>query len=370
MSQKNETLTVALSFLITLGVAGGGFWLVTRSPSQWNPLSRRINPSPSGGTQASPTAIASNAPIEPNAPPSPTNLAQPASQFSAVSDVPSGLFNYGGSTTWAPIRRDVDEELQEAQPRFRLRHVNPTNEAPGSGTGIRMLLNNQLAFSQSSRPLKDEEYSRARQRGFTLQEIPVAIDGIAIAVHPSMTVPGLTIAQLKDIYTSKITNWQQVGGPDLPIKPYSRRLEAGGAVEFFFDNVLGKTNFGPTVEFIPTTTLAIRAVARNPGGIYYASAPEVVPQCTVRSLPMGKGADRFVPPYLEPKINPAQCPSQRDRLNAPAFQTGDYPITRRLFVIVKQNGQSDQAAGEAYARLLLTDQGQQLIEKSGFIPIR
>ncbi len=57
-------------------------------------------------------------------------------------------------------------------------------------------------------------------------------------------------------------------------------------------------------------------------------------------------------------------------MNSQAFRSGDYAITRNLFVIVKQNGQTDQKAGEAYANWLLTPQGQELIEKAGFVRIK
>lgn len=143
-------------------------------------------------------------------------------RFANMQNVPSGLFSYGGSTTWAPIRSVVDPVIQTDWTGFRLLYTDPISGAPGSGTGIRMLIDNQLAFSQSSRPLKDKEHQQARQRGFSLKEIPVAIDGIALAVNPSLNIPGLTIAQIKDIYTGKITNWSQVGGPNLQITPYSR----------------------------------------------------------------------------------------------------------------------------------------------------
>ncbi len=78
----------------------------------------------------------------------------------------------------------------------------------------------------------------------------------------------------------------------------------------------------------------------------------------------------LVAPYQEPFIELSQCPQQRNQLNTPAFQSGKYPITRRLFVIVKQDGGVDQQAGEAYAKLLLTFQGQELIAKAGFVGIR
>lgn len=343
MSQKNETTVLVLALVITLGIVGGGFWWFTRRGVNWGGMvNNQSQPTESSNTET----------------------------FAKVQKVPAGLFSYGGSTTWAPIRGEVDPAIQTVWPQFRLRYTDPTTGAPGSETGIKMLLNEQLAFSQSSRPIKDKEYQQALTRGFTLKQIPVGIDGIAIAVNPNLNIPGLTIAQLKDIYTSKLTNWNQVGGPNLPITPYSRRLEDSGTIEFFAENVLEGQKFGDTVQFIPTTTQALRAVATNTGGIYYASAPEVVSQCSVKSLPLGAKSNQLVPPYQEPVVPLSQCPAQRNQLNAAAFQNGQYPITRRLFVIVKQNGQSDQQAGEAYANLLLTTQGQELIAKTGFVSIR
>lgn len=345
MSQKNETTVLVLTFLITIGLVGAGvWWFIQRSGTGVG----NLTPNQSDRSQQ----------------------LNSVETFARVENVPEGLFNYGGSTTWAPLRKEVDPLIQAVWPQFQLRYTSPVAEAPGSGTGIKMLLNNQLAFSQSSRPIDNEEYQQASQRGFKLKEIPVAIDGIAIAANPNLNVPGLTVAQLKDIYTGKLTNWNQVGGPNLPITPYSRRKEDGGTVEFFVENILGDEEFGTNVEFIPTTTQALREVGNNPGGIYYASAPEVVPQCSVKTLPLGREANELVPPYQEPFVPLSQCPSQRNQLNSEAFKQGQYPITRRLFVIIKQNGQVDEQAGEAYAKLLLTAQGQELIGQAGFIGIR
>ncbi|BAY33339.1 periplasmic phosphate-binding protein of phosphate ABC transporter [Nostoc carneum NIES-2107] len=128
--------------------------------------------------------------------------------------------------------------------------------------------------------------------------------------------------------------------------------------------------FAANVKFIATTTQALKEVAKNPGAIYYASAPEVVGQCSVQPLPLGRTSDQLIPPYKKPFVPLEQCPQQRNQINATAFQKAEYPITRRLFVIVKQNGQGDQQAGEAYANWLLTPQGQELIAKAGFVRIR
>lgn len=338
MSQRNETVVLVLALLITAGLLASGFWWFTKRS---NP--NRADSTPRGAS---------------------------AENFDQVQNVPTGLFNYGGSTSWAPLRSIADPAIQAARPEFRLRYVEPTGETPGSSTGIRMLLDGRLNFAQSSRPLLDQELTRAQERGFRLQQIPVAIDGLAIAVNPNLNISGLTIDQLKSIYTGQTTNWKQLGGPDLAIRPYSRPAKDGGTVELFIQDVLGSQAFGSNVKLTPTTTQALREVASNPGGIYYASAPEIVPQCTIKPLPIGRRPDQLISPYQEPFVPLSQCPGRRNQLNIQTFQSGQYPITRNLFVVVQQNGQSDQQAGEAYANLLLTQQGQELINQAGFVRIR
>ncbi|MDM7327636.1 MAG: PstS family phosphate ABC transporter substrate-binding protein [Thermosynechococcus sp. Uc] len=345
MSQgkSDSLLPLLLSLLITLGLLGIGAVLVLRLINNGKIIGN-------GGLHLGTT--------------------EGQSTFTQVKNVPSGLFNYGGSTTWAPIRRDVDPLLQAAWPNFRLRYVDPPTGTPGSGSGIRMLLNNQLSFAQSSRPLKDEELAKAAAQGIQLAAIPVAIDGLAIAVNPRLGIPGLTVQQIADIYTGKITNWQQVGGPSLKIIPFSRHPEDGGTVQYFIEEVLGKQPLSNTVVIVRDTTDGLRRVAATPGGIYYASAPEVVGQCTIHPLPLGQQKDQYVPPYQEPYVPPERCPQQRNQLNYRAFQEGTYPITRRLFVIAKEGNSPDAQAGRAYADLLLTDQGQAAIKKAGFVRLR
>lgn len=358
MSQRNETAVLVLALLVTAGLVGGGFWLFTKNSNLdlgGLPGSKPNNPTGTGDTNSTPH----------------TTIGQPNGEnFAQVQNVPTGLFNYGGSTSWAPIRLAIDPAIQAARPEFRLRYVTPTGEPPGSSTGIRMLLDGQLTFAQSSRPILDQEYNQAQQRGFRLQQIPVAIDGLAVAVNPNLNTSGLTLDQLKSIYTGKTTNWKQLGGPDVTIKPYSRPKNDGGTVELFVQDILAGQPFGSNVEFVSTTTQALRKLAGSPGGIYYASAPEVVPQCTIKPLPLGRQQGKFVPPYQEPFVPLSQCPGKRNQLNAAAFQSGQYPITRSLFVIVKQNGQIEQQAGSAYSNFLLTRQGQELITQAGFVRIR
>ena len=385
MAQKNDTTIFVVALFVTAGLIGGGLWAF-REPLQTLVSGTNQPPgSPSPSGNASPGSSTVDPSVAQSASPSSsastsTITASPTSASPATSGTgtagtgtsaaPEGLFNYGGSTTWAPLRRDLDPVLQKAQPQFKLRYTDPPSGAPGSGSGIKMLLDGQLAFSQSSRPLNDEEYAKAKDRGYALTQIPVAIDGLALAVHPDLAISGLTIAQVKQIYTGKVTNWNQVGGPNLAIKAFSRNLEEGGTVEFFVENILGGEPLSPSVTSIGTTTEAVRQVSVTPGGLYYASTPEIVPQCTVKPIAIGRTADQYVPPYQSPLIPPQACPAQRNQLNTAVLQSGEYPLTRQLFVIVKQNNQADQQAGEAYANWVLSPEGQELVKKAGFVSIR
>lgn len=358
MAQKNETATLVLALLMTLGlVIGGALFLMRGSGNFLGGLFQTRPQNSSVSRNNSPSAVNSQ----------PRDGLQ---SFADVKDIPSGSFKYGGSTSWAPLRLAVDSAVQAARPEFQLRYLNPDSGVASSGSGIRMLINDRLAFAQSSRPILESELSKAEQQGKDLRQIPVAVDGIAVAVNPGLNLPGLTLEQLKSIYTGQVNNWSQIGGPSLAITPYSRPTNAGGTVELFREDVLGGQSFSPTVEFVATTTQAIRKLAEDPGGIYFASAPEVVPQCTIKAVPLARQGDAFIAPYQEPLVSPVQCPAQRNRLNTNVFQNGQYPLTRNLYVVIKQNSQVEEKAGQAYANLLLTEEGQDLITRAGFVRIR
>ncbi|NEQ98943.1 MAG: PstS family phosphate ABC transporter substrate-binding protein [Cyanothece sp. SIO2G6] len=354
MTQKNELPLLIAALAVTTGIVGvGGWWLFNQFGGSGNPVpglgSGQLSGNDSTLTTTSIDSIAT---------------------FADVPDVPSGRFSYGGSTTWAPIRGDIDPLMTQAHPDFGLRYINPPIGAPGSAPGIQMLLDNQLSFTQSSRSLEADEIAAAQQKGFSLREIPVALEAVAIVVNPDLAVEGITTDQLKGIYAGQLTNWNQVGGPNLAITPYSRSAADGGTVEFFVSSVLEGTALGTNVQYVPTTTEALRAVDNTPGSIYYASAPEVVDQCSAKPIAIGVQPDQLVPLHQLPLVPQSQCPNSRNQINPEVILDGSYPFTRRLFVIVKEDGQPDQAAGQAYANLILTQQGQQLLEQSGFVRIR
>jgi ABC-type phosphate transport system substrate-binding protein len=284
------------------------------------------------------------------------------SSMREIQNVPKGIFNYGGALQFSALAANgMNQAINQAYPEFRLRYTEPLNEKPGSGTSIAMLLNGEVSFAQSGRPLEEDEYNRANTRGFTLEQAPVAIDGVAVYTHPGIDIPGLSVDQLQSIYIGKITNWKQLGGPDLPIRPISRDPKATTTMKMLLKGLKG-AKLSKSVQIVRDYTASVRKTASTPGGISYGSAPSVIGQKTIRPLALAKiGSKQYVPVYVQGR--------EGNEVNKAAFLDGTYPLTRRLFIIIRRDGTPDELAGEAYSNLLLSDEGQKIIEKAGFVAL-
>lgn len=348
MAKKNETVVLALALLITLAALGGvAVWATRFFQADLGRLTGR-----SDSTQL------------------PAGQGDTFTAFAAQTEVPLGTWQYGGSTAWAAIRQVVDQKIVQDLPKFQLAYTQDPIDPPSSGSGIKMLIGGQIAFAQSSRPIAQEEYDQAAQRGFQIKQIPVAYDAIVAVVHPSLEVAGLTTEQLVSIYTGAIANWREVGGPDLAVQPYSGDL-AGGAPVILRDFFPSGADFGQNVIVTETPSQAIQAVAAQPtGGIYIASARTLIGQCSVKPLPIGRTSAQLVAPYAGELVPPEACPERRNQLDREVIRTSAYPLTRRLFVVVREDGSNDTQVGSAYAELLLTAEGQRLIEEAGFVALR
>jgi phosphate transport system substrate-binding protein len=322
---------LSVAALILLGI-GGGFWFWKHQESAPKKAS----------------SLSSSSPI------------QLYPSIRDVKNVPDGIFNYGGAILFAPLAKyGMNDAIAQAYPEFRLRYTEPMNKNPGTGTGIEMLINGQLSFSQSGRPLKEAEYAQAKNRGFQLEQVPVALDGVAFFTHPSINITGLSLDRVQDIFRGKVTNWEEVGGPNVPIVPVSLDPKLTSTIQVLFEG-LDDAVLSPDATIVRDYTAAIRKVSETPGAISYASAPSVIDQRTIHLLALAKtGSKQFV-----------QISTKGNQIDAEALRNGTYPFTRRLFVIIRRDGTLDEKAGVAYANFLLSADGQKIIEKSGFVAIR
>ena len=276
-----------------------------------------------------------------------------------VPDVPEGLFSYGGALCFAAIKRDgMNAAISNAHEQFRLRYVEPQYGNPGCTTGIKMLLNRELSIAQNSRPLTIQEVNTATSRGYELDSVPVAIDGIVFYTNKSLGIKSLSLNQLRDIYSGKITNWRELGGKDLPITPVSLDPRIDSILQLLMETE-NPPWVGNNVAIVRDYTTAIRKTASTPGAISYGSSALI------------KGQDSIAPIALaaNDSSTPVSALLADGTVNLQAFEENFYPLTRRLFVVIRRDGTPEEKAGVAYTNLLLSEEGQKIFQQAGFVPL-
>ena len=173
-----------------------------------------------------------------------------------------------GSDTMVNLSQKWAEEYMKLHPEVSIQ-VN----GGGSGTGIAALLNKTTEIANASREVKPSEVEDAKSKGVSPFVYNVALDGIAVIVNPKSDVDSLTIQQVSDIFSGKITNWIQVGGANMSITLYGRE-NSSGTYEFFKEHVLGKVDgkqvdYSPSTQVLQGTSALGEAVARDIKGIGY-----------------------------------------------------------------------------------------------------
>ena len=265
------------------------------------------------------------------------------------------IISIKGSDTMVNLAQKWAEVYMQKNP-----NVSIQVTGGGSGTGIAALLNGTTDLADASREMKEDEIETAKQKGITPVVYDVALDGIAVIVHPGNKVDNLTIKQLGDIFSGKITNWKQLGGADMPITLYGRE-NSSGTYEFFKEHVLGKDESGRQIDYSPTTqvlqgTAALgEAVARDVKGIGYGGVGYFAERKDVKILHLKKDAD-----------SPAISPSDNGKVNYDAIWNGTYSISRYLYCYT--NG---KATGELknYIDFILSPEGQKIVESMEYIPL-
>jgi len=147
-----------------------------------------------------------------------------------------------GSTTVGPIAKAFAEYYMGKNP-----DVNVTVSESGSGNGAKSLINGVCHIANLSRFMKDKEFKAAVEKGIFPVAHVVAMDGIAIVVHPSNPVEKITVDQVRDIYAGKVNNWKDLGGPDKEIVVVSRDTTSG-TYETFYKLVMTHKVDGESVK--------------------------------------------------------------------------------------------------------------------------
>ncbi len=237
-----------------------------------------------------------------------------------------------GSTTVGPIAKSFAAY-------FMKQYKTPVMVSEsGSGNGAKSLINGSCDIADMSRSMEPKEIAAAKAKGVRPVAHVVALDGISIVVHPSNPVRSLTIAQIADIYSGRVRNWRQVGGPNFPIVIIQRESNSG-TQETFRELVLKGRKVARSAESQASNGAVKNRVSQTPGAIGF----------------LGLG-------YVDASVKPV--PVNKVRASALTVKKGTYPLSRPLYMYT--NGQPTGKV-KLFIDLPKTPDGKQIIRELGFV---
>ncbi len=259
----------------------------------------------------------------------------------------SGLLEKEGFSNVRVQESGINEQRvigQDAQGRL----VNIEVAAHGSGTGFTALGQNAAELAASSRPIKDSEAASLATLGDLKSpesEQVIAIDGLAVILHPSNPVQSLSVEQLARVFAGEVKTWEELGGRGGAIRLYARD-DNSGTFDTFKELVLsshGKTLAAGAQRFESSTQLS-DSVSQDPQGIGFIGLPYIR---KAKPLAISAGDSQPMLPSTE------------------LVATEDYPLSRRLFFYMKPAESNPWA--QALVRFAHSPSGQEIVARSGFI---
>ncbi|WP_299094010.1 phosphate ABC transporter substrate-binding protein [uncultured Metabacillus sp.] len=236
-----------------------------------------------------------------------------------------------GSTSVGPLAEKIAEKYKEKN------EVNIEINQIGSSAGITNAISGVSEIGMSSRDLKEEEKASG------LIETIIAYDGIVVVTHPSNKVENLTMEQVKDIFTGKVTNWKELGGDDMEIVVVSR--EDGSGSRDAFQEIVGYSSG----ELVKSSIIASgngnikTTVATNKHAVGFISFEYIDPSISTVKI---NGVEATAENVLQ----------QKYRLSRP-------------FLFVHKDGQLTDA-GQQFIEYILSAEGQAIVAESGAIPVK
>ena len=250
----------------------------------------------------------------------------------------SGKITIAGSTSVQPLSEALAKSYHESNPK-----VTIDVQGGGSGEAVKSIKNNLAQIGSLSRELTSDE-AKSVSKQYT-----IAKDGVAVVVNKNVGISNITLAQLKNIYTGKTTNWSQLGGSSAKIAVVSRE-EGSGTREAFTDKtgvLVAKSNGDKTDNTTkkavvqPSTGAVMKTVASTPNSIGYVSLASVSKSVKVLQVEN-------------------VTPSEKTVLD------GTYKIQRPFIYAV---GSKVDKTTTTFIKWVLSDEGQSQIKSDGFIPI-
>ena len=243
----------------------------------------------------------------------------------------SGTITMTGSTSMMNLCEALKEVVPEALPGVTL-----DAQYTGSGAGIEGVTAGTVDIGNASRALTDEEKANG------IVENVVAIDGIAVVVNPSNSVANLTTEQLISIYTGEVTNWSEVGGPDMAIVVVGR--ESGSGTRGAFEELLGIEDACKYAQELDSTGGVATTVSSTEGAIGYVSLDAL--DDTVKAIQID-GVD-----------------ATEENIVA-----GTYPLQRPFVMATKGEISEQSELVQEFFNFIYSEQGQDVVAQVGLITV-
>lgn len=227
---------------------------------------------------------------------------------------------------------------------YKAKHAGVSFEiaAEGSTTGITAIIEGTAQIGMASRPAKKTEISAAESKGVKMTPTVVAYDGMALIVNSANPVDSLTKRQIEQVFTGDIADWSALGAPAGAISVYTRNTSSGTYSEWK-EMAMNKRDYAPSSQKMAGNEQIVAEVAKNPNGVGYVG------------LAYAKAAG------IKIVAVEGVMPS-KETVNAKT-----YPLARPTFYYT--NGKpSGEAAG--FVDYTLSAEGQAVVEKVGFIPVK
>lgn len=216
----------------------------------------------------------------------------------------------------------------------------------GSGTGIAGLLDGRTDLAMASRPVNAREVQAGRERGLGEldapgQELVVALDGVAVIVHPDNPLRELRVAQVRALFDGSLRNWSQLGGRGGALRVHARDAESG-TFDTFRGLVLGQRPLRADAQRYESTRELAAAVAADPAAIGFVGIAGVA---GARALAIADAGVAMLPEAFRIAVE-------------------DYPLSRRLYLY---QGADASPLAQDFAAFVLAEEQQALIARSGFV---
>jgi len=265
-----------------------------------------------------------------------------ATAVAAALPAPAANITVKGSDTLVILAQKWAEVYMAKNPATKIQVTGG-----GTGTGFAALQNQTTDLCNASRKIKATEIAaclKAFQKRPT--EYKVCLDGLSVYVSAGNPVKQLSVPQLEKIFTGKIRNWKEIGGPDAPITVYSRE-NSSGTYEFFKEHVLQGKDFAASAQTMPGTAAVLQAVGKDKNGIGYGGAAYGAGAKHV-AISKDEGGDAIEP-------------------TEETVVKGTYPIWRHLFIYI--NPALDKGEVAKYLNWIRSDEGQKVVKDVGYYPL-